>query len=953
MISNQVRTKKVYCFFILFLFISTSFFYNAESNEDYSIDETVTISGFNDSITIPPNKDYVLKFSPESLTFSKQTESLSFSLSEKVKKAIVKAPDWLESALIYQFKQLKNPSVYADIILQAEKRVTDEIAFCIAHSPLGNPPQAELILENVYQVYNVSNSLSYAEILDINMSYPNYFSTVEYKVLSGNHTVIRTLPKYIYYWYIVHPQILSESPKFIYGKFWRDYLIYHNDIGYPLLLEKMENISFLWDEESYRQPKDRDWEESIFLHPTAVEAVSYWVGKTVPFQAIGDRPGQPNLIAHQHNGWCGELQRIAVAGLRSVLIPSTSVCNIAEDHVWREFYDNGWHQNDNWWSDGGGTVDISKVYTDGWGKDMSSVFSWRGDGKVSDVTSRYLHSNETVNVSFKTTDLIGNPLDGMRVTVLVKGLKDITWYKNQFLTVFESVWNKLPSFIQESFLEEVYTQIHHTIENSSDVIDGLTISIWNYTNAEGECSFTLGNNDEYVFLVQQPFESLPFPLASWTSFRWLNNPRDTQFSIRFPKMISEKKPIFINEGNQSNSKSLEASISLTSKGVQYQANVRNNDIGIYSTKTPISCFILNKKEYNKYVNKSDFDATYYYKENIINDNILLGNQPYYFIFYNPTQNTFANINVTISINQTQNSDFIAIINPSTTNFHHPHYQVGELITINGVSSAQANISINNKTIPLSAGSWQYTLNTTSFTPNKYTLKATCKTKITEKQITLLDNIPPTINILTPTSSTIINEEKQITILGTSSDNHKIKNVFYKIDNTNWIPCKGKNTWNISIDTSILSKGVHHIFIKSIDQSDNQKTTHIPLLINDTTQSNKPIIHSIEWMPKQPNNKSSIRILTNISTNDSFPLKKATLQYKTNNYSLQSLQLYEYANNPIQTRHSEDPKINITNQPVYGRDLGKFQTNTTLSFRIITVDIANNKEISEWKTIQIN
>lgn len=948
------KPKKVWCFLLILIFLSNSipFGSSISSHSKTDLDDAQIVCGFDSSVWIEPGGDYVIKYNPSTHNFSKITLPITESFSEIVKKALVKSPDWLENSLIHQFSELSNPEVYARLILNATKTHTDEIAFCIAHAPLGNLPNPDLILKNVEQIYTVDQYISYANIIEFNPDLPNYYSTIQYTSRHQGQSINRIIPRDIYYWYIVHPQILSETPSFIYESFWRDYVFYHNDLGYPLLLEKIESIPFLWDDQAYSQPANRDWQENIKLHPTGIEAVSYWVGKTVPFQATGDRPGQPNLIAHQHNGWCGELQRIAVAGLRSVLIPSISVCNIAEDHVWREFYDNGWHQNDNWWSDTGGTVDTPLVYADGWGKDMSSVFSWRGDGVVSDVSSRYIPSEDRINVSFQVSDLMGKPLDGMRVTALVKGLKDITWYKNKILDGLESFWSFLPEKVQELFLEHVYTRLKDRIENTSDVIDGLTISIWNYTDVHGSCTFNLGKHDEYVFLIQHPLDQLPFPFASWTAVRRLTDANDAKYAIRFPMIKSDKKPVGTIDESPSEDEEILVSASLRSKGFQYQANVRNNDIGQYASLSKISFFIFNEEEYIKYDNNEPFKSKYFKKENIINDNINLVDESYYIIVHNPNQHIHSQVKITISVTKKSSEEFITIIKPDTTTFQNPQFQVGETLQITGFSSSSCRLSVNDQTIHLPSGKWNYKINTTFWKPHSYTIKANTNNSSAEKQIKLIDSIPPNTKIKFPQHLEIIPSEKnQYKVQGTSLDNHAIKTIELSIDDQEWIHCQGTTEWMKTIDITQLASGIHHIFIKTIDKSDNQQIIKQSFIINNTEPEYNPIINSISYSPVNPTNESTITIYTNITTNPSFPIKKATIEYQIDQNRFVK-PLFEYAQHPIQTRHNEDPKKNESNQPCYGCDLGRFSSDQTIRFRIIAKDVAFNRQISEWKKITI-
>lgn len=953
MLSNNVMLSKIIgVLFFIFLLINSSLLAPIIHSSPLMIESSKAIAGFSSTLTIGAGEEYVLKYNPSSDSFTKVTNPLTDPLSEKVNHAISKAPNWLEESLIYQFTKIDNADTYADLIITAKKELTDEIAFCIAHGPLGNPPDPDLILSNVEQIYKVDDFISYADIIEINQKFPDYYSTIQYTVLEGNNCETRLLPREIYYWYIVHPQILSENPEFIYDSFWRDYLFYHNDLGYPLLLEKIENIEYLWDNQSYAQPGNRDWQESIQLHPTAVEAVSYWVGKTVPYQATGDRPGQPNLIAHQHNGWCGELQRIAVAGLRSVLVPSISVCNIAEDHVWREFYDTGWHQNDNWWTDSGGTVDVPNIYSEGWGKDMSSVFSWRGDGMVSDVTSRYIRAEDTVNVSFLVSDLRGKPVDGARITVLVKGLKDITWYKNKAIDLLDSFWDKVPSLIKDSFFGSVYDRLIYRIENISDVIDGLTISIWNYTDADGVSSFTLGRYDEYVFFIQQPIDSLPFPLASWTSLRTLKNPVDTAYSIRFPTLLSERVPSELIHSDITNEGEMNISLSLESEGIQYQANVKNNDIGQFQSKSPISFMVLNEEEYIKYDNNKDFKSYFYKKDYTIFDNLILNEDIYYFVFYNPTQHIKSSANISLTIDKITNEESVIILKPSTTTCDHPLFQSGETIEIRGISSDETTIQINNEQFLRSSGGWTILVNTSHWNPGDYVIKATCGSMKREVPITLFDNTPPSTHRINVKPYEIIPAQEELMISGKSADNHDVKNVSIRIDDEPWALCEGKNDWMKTIDTSRFTPGIHTLDIKTVDNSNNQDIINQPIIFNTTIPTSNLTIQSIEWSPQYPTNQTMITIYANVTSDHSFPVKKVLLDYQTTERT-DSTQFYEYAQHPKQERHVEDPKLNQSNNALYGVELGSFSAGEIIYIRITAYDVALNKQQSEWIPLPID
>ncbi|MBN2599174.1 MAG: hypothetical protein JXA75_01435, partial [Candidatus Thermoplasmatota archaeon] len=380
------------------------------------------VSKISREIDLPPGSEYLIFYDAQNQTLHAQDiEPATAGLSDHVIEAIVKAPRWIQPRLASQFQTLSDPEPYADVLLHASRQYADEIAFSIACCPTGRVPAAAILKENAESLYEHDQWISYADIVEDDDGRGNYSSTIHYRVVENGTEKQYLLPSEIYYWYVVHPKIANEEIDAVYGPLWRNYLFEHNDLGYPLLKEKLSTIQYLWDGESYSQPATRLWSVCIAQHPTAIEAISYWIGKTVPNPAIGDRPGQASVIAHEHNGWCGELQKIAVAAQRAALIPSIPTCNVGEDHVWREFYERGWHQNDNWWSDTGGAVDTPDVYAYGWGKNMSAIYQWRGDGTILQDTARYIHQEDRITVDFTIKNLFRQPIDGARIIVLVKG----------------------------------------------------------------------------------------------------------------------------------------------------------------------------------------------------------------------------------------------------------------------------------------------------------------------------------------------------------------------------------------------------------------------------------------------------------------------------------------------------------------------------------------------------
>ncbi|MGA1872482.1 MAG: Ig-like domain-containing protein, partial [Thermoplasmatota archaeon] len=155
----------------------------------------------------------------------------------------------------------------------------------------------------------------------------------------------------------------------------------------------------------------------------AIEKVSQWVERTLPLNQQesqdDERPTQPVRIAATHNGNCGELQDLTIAGSRCALIPARGAHLPGEDHVWSEFYLGGWHQWDNYWSDAGGVVADDLNYWWGWGgRGGSGIWASNGAGQVFDVGERYRSPDITGKLRVQVFDDNGRSVEGARVLVM-------------------------------------------------------------------------------------------------------------------------------------------------------------------------------------------------------------------------------------------------------------------------------------------------------------------------------------------------------------------------------------------------------------------------------------------------------------------------------------------------------------------------------------------------------
>ncbi|MCD6360045.1 MAG: transglutaminase domain-containing protein, partial [Armatimonadetes bacterium] len=369
--------------------------------------------------------------------------------------AIDLAPSWLRADLLLSLRFLHSSGwdgVFAQMIIDADDNIRDEVAFEIAHmskqslTDMRFRDDPYLIVRNAQLIYDIVDSLQYVRLVE--HSGDDYYTTTEYRVTdsSGIDTFWTEIPKEIYYWYIVHPKLSDEgvyaadSPSSrqqrTYDYFWRKYLWFNPDATYDYttgdtltylrLGEMMTYPTLLWG----RHTADFSPRDSLG-NPNppnnwALATVGMWVSQLLPYPPSGDRGIQPNQLAYNHRGNCGEDQDLLAAASRTALIPDLSVCNIAEDHVWNEFWDNGWTfcQVDRWGND----VHIANSWAGydrdhGGSKDISSVFGYRGDGYVIQVSERYTSlCTLTVNVA----DHDGSPVDGAYILVANESYYDST-----------------------------------------------------------------------------------------------------------------------------------------------------------------------------------------------------------------------------------------------------------------------------------------------------------------------------------------------------------------------------------------------------------------------------------------------------------------------------------------------------------------------------------------------
>ncbi len=788
---------------------------------------------------------------------------------------------------------------FATLIINAEENLKDEIAFSIGHTAtqiLQNPSTTpELYKRNAELLYEIDQYIDYAEIIDHGtIDDPDYYSTVKYKYKEKNSSIIQTieLPRDIYYWYVVHPKITDEMPLYInpetgepvpppIGQFWRDYLFYHNDTKYPpdpptdpnddgipnfhypkeesppLLKEKISGIKYLYDDQPYDAPRGYDNQGYNNTRPWgykdhAIEAVSNWVAKTLPLNeqesADGERPIQPVRIAHHHNGNCGELQDLTIAAARTALIPAAGILLLAEDHVWNEFYHRGWHQWDNYWSDGGSVVDNFMNYWVGWNqRGGSGLTKWRGDDAVSDVTQYYVPEEDLSTITIYVRDRNGYPVDGARVMVGSHWLTD---------------------------------------QASGYQVTMPYPSIWNYTDTNGSCIFKVATqeglpegNKNFSFKVisklgndEQPKTQLVHGMDYEFWFALEGRKPERELEYRIPSAVEPPHRFMVM---------------LYFKELESHQQPPNPMVGSYHPQLvtkgrEIEFYLFNESNFGYYCRccyKSDepvlcipVDNNYGGLE-VLSAYELLDNDDWYLVGYNKnTIETSKKVWVKLLLyEQYDELPVVSILTPQNGQ----SFQVGEQVTFSGQAYDDRGIKeltlrIEGNTIDITEylvdKNWTYTWDTSGYSPGNYTIYVFVydtnnngigiPVKIILTPAPLPDTLKPVIIIESPTngSAFIIGSKVKFNgfaydegIEGDYSDvvNAGLKSLTLTLESKqiNLIPYLKDTTWTYTWDSTDKLEGEYNFKVQGTDEAGNiQRALGNFELIKEYVDKEPPIIN---------------------------------------------------------------------------------------------------------------
>lgn len=750
--------------------------------------------------------------------------------------------------------------MYADLILGAASRYKDEIGFVIAHTPTENlkamnKNQTQLFVDNAHLIYEIDQYLDYVEVIE-----KDDYTTTRYKIGELGNITQKELPRDIYYWYIVHPKITDENVFYVHpddsdpnhptdpvngGRFWREYLFFHADESYPpdnsgspndgdddypapgiqppLLKDLLDGIEVLFNGTTWFAPAGNyssfkeTGEDNIrpFTYGNhAVVRVSNWVGKTLILnqQEVTDdeRPIQPVRIAHHHNGNCGELQDLTAAAARCALIPAAGVLLLGEDHVWNEFYENGWHQWDNYWSDGGSVIDNFNNYWVGWGqRGGSGIWKIGGDDDTWELTDHYIPEEDLSYVTVRVEDNNGDPVDGARVLVITYWLTvDIEGY--QISVPFPAIWNYTDSNGETLFKLATQTKANGNHNFTFKIISKVG------STQSGKLELEHGQDYTFIFTLEGSAPNpelntneLPDPSPPNPEYR-LNIDYQVESGVQFPRHpeTGNSHPEEIPPDRLP-----ELSVS----------DFRGNHI---------DSFITDEQEIIEYMKGYIFDS-YQYEQDLNSDAITfdlpnIGN--WYFVLSNRDSiETTKVVNLTLNLEYKPPPYSVKITSPLKGS----QLNIGEIITISGLVTSEdellsLELSTDNGTtwIHLSwmDNHWTFDWDSGSLALGVYKIEVMAQFQSTQHSdsidVELIDNEPPSIEISSPAEYSQISIGQNVLISGTASDNIGITSLLLSYDGgTSWKDITSNlagNQWSYSWNTWGITPGNYIIEVRASD-----------------------------------------------------------------------------------------------------------------------------------------
>ena len=279
---------------------------------------------------------------------------------------------------------------YADLLLGTPRKYLDEVAYTIAYEPAANlvVVDAEYYLDNAEAIYDMAEKLNYVRISE---KPREHATTLAYIAIDGEW---KEMPLEIYYKRVVTFNRYLLSPG--------GYLYYYHKLLYRTFLpyDETYGISLLEVVKDAENLTDAAYTVQHFIYD--IMGVRWHPKKP---------PGWYNIYMEQ-GGMCGEQSILVVSLARSMLIPTTVIVNLGEDHQWNEYWDNGeWHH----W-DANSPADVGMNHPE-IAEHRSAMMAWENDGEHDPTWPRTRLYTDVGTLKFTVRDVNGEPVDGARVEV--------------------------------------------------------------------------------------------------------------------------------------------------------------------------------------------------------------------------------------------------------------------------------------------------------------------------------------------------------------------------------------------------------------------------------------------------------------------------------------------------------------------------------------------------------
>jgi hypothetical protein len=448
-------------------------------------------------------------------------------------------------------------------------------------------------------------------------------------------------------------------------------------------------------------------------------------------------------------------------------------------------------------------------YENSWGKKISSVWNFRGDGYIWSVTDRY---TTTCTFSATVLDSNGLPVDGAEILIGTQNYYD-------------------PNY--------------------------LTVTTWGSTDYTGKCAVPLGNERDYwssadtESLGEDPPDSGgDEQLTQVVTGSVTGNSYSHTFNLPMaaPRLDLEEA-VFPQE--PVNKYKIEVSYRVQNNILQGSNFYTGEHFDYFGPDGNIDFFIADSTNFTEYKNSSPFSAFEFKERDMSNDTslILSTDDQWYAVLSNEfSQRTTKIVSVTVKIYSTlvaniitpaedEELDLDSVITIKGTTFS-PEAVTGVEIDIDNSGNWQSASDTATGTVALWS-TWKFDWDTQGLTPGMHSISVKAsdaqRTFIKSINITLLDVTAPMITIVQPLHNSSFKIGEVISVSGSAVDNVGVTGLEFELidvveEKIDLLPNYQNEKWSYELFTDELSEGEYTITIHTKDLANNYDNLSIRIII---------------------------------------------------------------------------------------------------------------------------